>query len=185
MTASHIDWLRHDLTITGPTEPIRKFQQAASGPGGIPWHYPDLDLVEEDQVHALIGPPDFSPGLRPAAARTLARQLRHAVETHHQRVLAAEHSHACPLSLHALLPIPPALLRRGPNDPDTIAWRQTHWGTLHALRHPRLRAGASQRAARLDYEFWSADWSPWPALASLRTLWPTLVFDLRPDYRDA
>jgi hypothetical protein len=30
--------------------------------------------------------------------------------------------------------------------------------------------------------FWSADWSPWQALARLRRAWPDLSLDLQPDY---
>jgi hypothetical protein len=32
--------------------------------------------------------------------------------------------------------------------------------------------------------FWSADWTPWPALLALRERWPGLRFDLRPLYDD-
>ena len=50
---------------------------AGGGRGGaIPWHLPDLDLAEEDRVLSLVKPPDGSPGLRIAAARVLAPQLR-------------------------------------------------------------------------------------------------------------
>ena len=30
--------------------------------------------------------------------------------------------------------------------------------------------------------FWSADWTPWRALAQLAARWPTLRFALRPSY---
>ncbi len=70
------DWLRHDLSISGPVPDVAALRQAAAGAGVIPWVYPDLDHWEEDQVHALVQPPDGSAGLSPAAARVLARQLR-------------------------------------------------------------------------------------------------------------
>jgi hypothetical protein len=183
------DWLRHDLVVTGPTIAITAFQSAAAGAGAIPWHHPDQHLEEEDRFLALVNPPDGSPGMRVAAARVLARQLRDAMDTHRQRVIAlAGRSRACPLDLHALLPVPLGVLSRGPDDPVSIAWLRRHWGVVQALRHVRLRATTldrrQRRSARLDYAFWSADWSPWAALIALRTHWPTLVFDLRPDYDD-
>jgi hypothetical protein len=59
---------------------------------------------------------------------------------------------------------------------------------VQALRHVRLRADPPdrrlRRSARLDYAFWSPDWSPWAALLTLRAHWPALMFDLRPDYGD-
>jgi len=30
--------------------------------------------------------------------------------------------------------------------------------------------------------FWSADWTPWQALAQVAAHWPTLRFDTRPTY---
>lgn len=82
------DWLRHDLLVTGPAEGVAALAAAAAGAGAVSWAHPDLDLEEEDRVHALLRPPDGSPGLGLAGARALARALRSAVETHHQRVAA-------------------------------------------------------------------------------------------------
>jgi hypothetical protein len=183
----HADWLRHELIITGPAPNVAALRRAASGAGSIPWVYPDLDHWEEDRVHALVQPPDGSAGLPPAAARVLARQLRTAIEVHHQRVLAAG-SKPCPFDLHALVPVPSDILRRGPDDPASQAWLQTYWGTTHALRHVRLRINQvdrrQRRSARLQVEFWAADWTPWPAFAALRDRYPVLKFDVRPDYSD-
>jgi hypothetical protein len=184
----HTDWLRHELVVSGPPADVAAFRIAAEGAGAIPWRYPDLDLDEEDRVHALLHPPDGSAGLRVAAARVLARQLRGAVEAHQDRVTAAVgRSRLCPLDLHALLPVPGQVLRQGPDDPGSVAWLRANWGVIHALRQVRLRDDPPDRrrrhAARLRYEFWSADWTPWAALLALRTRWP-LVFDLRPDYGD-
>lgn len=188
LSLPHTDWLRHDLVVTGPPADIAAFRTMAEGAGAIPWHYPDLDLEEEDRVHALVHPPDGSPGLRLAAARVLARQLRGAIDVHQDRVAAAVgRSRACPFDLHALLPVPDRILRRGPDDPASIAWLRHHWGVLRALRHVRLRADPQdrrlRRSARLRYEFWSADWTPWAAVTAIRKAWP-LVFDVRPDYGD-
>ncbi len=183
------DWLRHELVVTGPAEAVAALREAAAGAGGIPWAYPDLDQDEEDRVYALLHPPDGSSGMNLHDARALARLLRGAVETHQVRVTSAHgRSRACPFDLHALVPVPDRLLRLGPDDPASIAWLRQHWGTTRALRHVRLREEASdrrlRRSARLRYEFWSSDWTPWAAFATLRTRWPALVFDLRPDYGD-
>ncbi|MGH2928450.1 MAG: hypothetical protein ACRDL8_09625 [Solirubrobacteraceae bacterium] len=175
------DWLRHDLTVTGPATDVALFRKAAVGTGAIPWAYPDLGEREEDRTYALIHPPDGSAGLSLAAARALARQLRDAVEAHHQRALAAAPS-SCPFDLHALVPVPAEILALGPDDPRSLSWLQTHWGTTWALRRGRLLPGRRQRrAARLRYEFWSADWTPWPAFQTLRERFPTLCFAIRPD----
>jgi hypothetical protein len=185
----HTDWLRHDVFVSGPPAAIAAFEVAAAGAGAIPWQYPDLDQEQEDRVHVLLHPPDGSPGLRLAAARVLARQLREAVALHQDRVAeAAGRSRACPFDLQALVPVPPSILRRGPDDPESIAWLRAHWGVVRALRHVRLRAEPPdrrlRRAARLRYEFWSADWTPWAASLAVGKAWPTLVFDVRPDYGD-
>jgi hypothetical protein len=185
----HTDWLRHDLTVSGPAEDVAAFAAAAAGAGVIPWEYPDLDQWEEDRMHMLLHPPDGSVGLPVASARALARALRAAMADHHARAVAqAGQSRACPLDLHALLPLPASVARQGPDDPASRAWLRRHWGTVEPLRHVRQRVIAldrrRRRTARLDYEFWSADWTPWAALTALRRRWPRLVFDLRPDYGD-
>ena len=54
----HTDWLRHVLIVTGPVADVTALREAAAGAGAIPWAYPDLDRWEEDQVHALVQPPD-------------------------------------------------------------------------------------------------------------------------------
>jgi hypothetical protein len=182
------DWLGHALHASGPKADVAAFAAAAAGGGGIPWAYPDLDLIEEDQVFSLMHPPDGSAGLSLAAARVLARQLRGAVETHHHRVLgAAEQRRGCPFDLHSLVPIPSAVLRQGPDDPGSRRWLWEHWGTTRALRHvlmaePDPPDRRARRVAALHFTFWSADWTPWAALIAIRKAWPTLVFDLRPQY---
>ncbi len=184
----HTDWLRHDLIVTGPAPDVALLRATAAGAGAIPWAYPDLDRWEEDRVHALVQPPDGSAGFSAAAARVLARQLRTAVESHHQRVLAAARSKPCPFDLHAIVPMPPDILQAGPDDPASHAWLQQYWGTTRALRQVRLRTDQAERrqrrSARLEVKFWAADWTPWPVFAVLRDRYPALRFDVRPDYGD-
>jgi hypothetical protein len=189
LALAHTDWLRHDLLVTGPPAAIAAFEAAAAGAAAIPWQYPDLDQDQEERVYALMHPPDGSPGLRLAAARVLARQLHEAVAVHQDRVLeAAGRSRACPFDLHALVPVPASILRLGPDAADSIAWLRAHWGVVRALRHVRLRGEPPdrrlRRSARLAYEFWSADWTPWAAFVAIGQAWPALVFDVRPDYGD-
>ena len=181
------DWLRHVLTVTGPAHDIDAFQKAAAGAGAIPWVYPDLELLEEDRFARLLHPPDGSPGLSLMGARSLASQLRTAMEANQRRVVAlAGHSRVCPLDLHTLLPVPDGILQLGPDDPESLVWLRTEWGVVRALRHVRLRAANAdrrlRRSGRLEYAFWSADWTPWAAIRTLRQRFSTLVLDIRPDY---
>ena len=94
----------------------------------------------------------------------------------------------CPLDLHRLIAVPARVLRLGPDNPASLRWLQTHWGTSQALRHVRVLDGDADRRRRrtavVTYAFYSADWSPWQALLRLRADWPSLVFELRPEYGD-
>lgn len=187
----HTDWLHHRLTVTGPAPVLAGFQTAARGSGVIPWTL-DLDRLEEDWLHLLAAPP--APQQRTLSlrgARILAGQLRAAVARRHDLAVAqVERSRACPLDLHRLVPIPEALLRRGPDTPAALDWLWRHWGTTLALRHVAVDAAA--RASRPDRQrdgetvllltFWSADWTPWRALHSAALRWPELRFDIRPSY---
>ncbi|WP_158745246.1 hypothetical protein [Acidisphaera sp. L21] len=181
------DWLRHNLIVTGSADAVTSFRTAASGASAIPWVSPDLDLLEEDRVMALVHPPDGSAGLSLAGARALAGQIRSAIEVNQQRAAAAiGRVRSCPFDLHALLPVPDRILHLGPDDPASIAWLRTHWGVVQALRHVRLKTGGDdrrlRRSARVEFEFWSPDWTPWSAIQAVRRRWPALVFDIRPDY---
>jgi hypothetical protein len=187
LSLPNTDWLRHVLIVSGPAEDVATFQMAAAGLGAIPWLSPDLDLLEEDRVMALLHPPDGSVGLTLAGARALARQLRSAIEANQQRVAAAIGGvRTCPFDLYALLPVPDCILALGPDDAASLAWLRTHWGVVQALRHVRLKTGREdrrlRRSARVEFEFWAADWTPWAAMQAVRQRWPTLVFDIRPDY---
>lgn len=185
----HTDWLRHDLAVTGPAGDVASFREAAAGAGAIPWHYPDATLEEEDRVHRLLQPPDGSMGLSLQGARALARMLRGAAEARHSRVVdaVARGERSCPFDLHVLLPVPDRILRLGPDDPVSLDWLWAHWGTGRALRQVRLRddglIGRTRHSGRLHGEFFAADWTPWAAFRALRSRWPELVIDVRPDYR--
>jgi hypothetical protein len=195
---AHTDWLHHRLLITGPEADLAALRTAAAGAGTVPWQL-DFDRAEEDLFHLLVVPPAPAGSrgaparsLSLAGARILAGQLREAAARRHALAIAqVGHSRACPFDLHALLPVPDALLRRGPDDPEALAWLWAHWGTTQAPRHVAEDAAAGaalQRTREAPGEavwvltFWSADWTPWPALAQLAASWPTLRFDARPTY---
>ena len=175
------DWLRHTLTLSGPSAEVAAFQLKAPGPSTIPWH---LDLDHEEMrllaLMAAAGP----------AARGLARELRVQLAAHQERVLAAAAlpGGGCPLDLHRLVPIPSRLLMLGADAPESRLWLWTHWGTLQPLRHVRVLEHVAdarlKRAARVAWEFWSADWTPWRAITRLRQDWPGLMFDVRPRYEN-
>jgi hypothetical protein len=189
---AHTDWLHHHLAITGPDAALAVFRAAAAGAGIIPWQL-DRDRIAEDCFHLLAAPPPPQQrSLSLAGARILAGQLRDAVARRHDlAVTRVGHSRACPFDLHALVPVPEDILRRGPDDVVSLAWLWQHWGTTQALRHVAdepVAAGEEQRrqsgagAADIHLRFWSADWSPWRALTQIAACWPALRFDLRPAY---
>jgi hypothetical protein len=181
------DWLHHRLTITGPAAEVGRFRQAAAGAGIIPWHL-DLDRLEEEYFHLLVAPDQRS--LSVAGARIFAHQLREAVARRHDMAVSrVGRTAACPFDLHALLPVPDDILRLGPDDPQALAWLWINWGTTEALRyvgltisHPGEAGDKLLADAALRVEFWSADWTPWRALMTLRVQWPALRFDIRPTY---
>jgi len=184
---AHTDWLFHHLSVSGADRDVAAFRTAAAGPGDIPWHL-DLDRLEEDWFHRLVAPPvPQQRSLSLDGARILAGQLRAAVARRHE--LAMAQGKACPLDLHALVPVPDDVLRRGPDDAMSLAWLWAHWGTTRALRQVVEDAATQDRrrppaggAAALHLTFWSADWTPWRALTRIAARWPALHFDLRPIY---
>ena len=149
--------------------------------------------MEEDAFHLLVAPPPPQRrSLSVAGARVLAAQLRDAAGQRHAAAAAqVGRSSACPFDLHTLVPVPGAILGLGPEHPDAVRWLWEHWGTTQALRrvqedrfavlgrHPVLRR--DPQAVHLS--FWSADWTPWRALAAIASAWPRLEFQIRPDYR--
>jgi hypothetical protein len=190
---AHTDWLYHHLTVTGPADGVATFARAAAGAGVIPWQL-DLDRLAEDFFYALVAPPaPQQRSLSLPGARILAGQLGEAVARRHALAVAqAGRSRACPFDLHALLPVPAALLRCGPDDPEALAWLWRHWGTTAALRHVRPitdsvpdESPLPPGKAAFRVSFWSADWTPWRALVQLADHWPALRFTLQPRYNGA
>jgi hypothetical protein len=184
---AHPDWLFHRLSVSGSRADLTAFRAAAAGAGTIPWQL-DLARMEEDFFHLLIAPPR---SLSLSGARILANQLQAAVaERHALAVARVGQSQACPFDLHVLVPVPVAMLQRGPDDPAALAWLWQHWGTTQALRHVSIDT-AAETAARLALApgeatfvvtFWSTDWTPWRAPARIATEWPRLRFETRPIY---
>jgi hypothetical protein len=189
---AHTDWLHHHLTVTGPAPELAAFQAAAAGAGVIPWQL-DPDRLAEDFLHLLVAPPPpHQRSLSLPGARILAGQLRDAVARRHDlAVTRVGRSRACPFDLHALVPVPAEILRRGPDDPVSLAWLWQHWGTTRELRHviedpapspePRRRPAAGGMR-EIQVSFWSADWSPWRALARIAAGFPALRFALCPEH---
>ena len=193
---AHTDWLYHRLSIVGPTADLADFRVAAAGSGTVPW-YLDLDRMAEDIFHLLVAPPIRAGSLVPpvrslslTGARILADQLCAAAARRHALAVGrVGHSRACPFDLHALIPVPNSVLRCGPDGPAALDWLWSHWGTTQPLRHvEEVVVGATMRAWSAAGEgawavaFWSADWTPWRALAQMTTRWPALRFDMRPLY---
>lgn len=186
---AHTDWLHHRLEVSGPCEPVAAFQAAACGAGVVPWQL-DLDRMEEDLFLLLAAPPPPQRRrLSLAGARVLAGQLRDAVAARQEAAASlVGRSRACPLDLHALVPLPPEVLRLGPDHPDALAWLWAQWGATAALRHvavapaPALRTPVPAGIATVRFTFWSADWTPWRALAVVAARWPAVRFELRPSY---
>ena len=186
---AHTDWLHHQLTIRGPSGVVAALRASAAGAGIIPWRL-DLERSEEDWFHLLMAPPaPQQRSLSAAGARILAGQLRDAAERRHELALSSVgRSRACPFDLHALLPVPDSVLHLGPDHPDALGWLWRHWGTTQALRHVSDVVAEVQPAAEAEViwrlSFWSADWTPWRALATLVGRWPQLRFEARLHYDD-
>jgi hypothetical protein len=184
---AHTDWLLHHLVVEGPADALAAFRATAAGAGIIPWHL-DLDRVEEDVFLRLAAPQGQARTLSLDGARLLAAELRDAVARRHARAVAqAGRSQACCFDLHALVPVPEAILRLEPDHPESLLWLWTQWGTTEALRHvaraPDPNGGAPATAATVfRVSFWSADWTPWRALATVQARFPALRFEVQPRY---
>lgn len=181
-------WTYHRLAVSGPACEVTAFADAARGPGVIPWRL-DLDAVEEGVFALAVSQPPAKRSLTVEGCRVLARQFRDRVAAHHAKaaaLVAEERGRACPFDLHALLPIPEAVLQLGPIHPRALAWLREHWGTTDGLRRvvTQERPGAGRRLPRghgvVGYGFFTAaDELPRPALSRLGARWPELRFALR------
>ncbi|MDR3418809.1 MAG: hypothetical protein P4L83_21755 [Nevskia sp.] len=172
------DWLQTTLSVTGPAAERAAFREIAAGAGVGPWAV-DYDRLEEDWFYLLMAPPPPHRAISVQGARILARRLREAAWARHEEALGrVGASRACPFDLHRLLPVPADILHLGEDHPKALAWLWEHWGTTWPLR--RVERLPDETAFRV--RFWSADWTPWPALAGLSARWPRLCLEIRPAY---
>jgi hypothetical protein len=179
------DWLQTTLTVAGPDDHLAAFRAAAAGAGMVPWAM-DYDRLEEDWFHLLMRTPPHRRSISARGARILARQLREAAWARREAALSrAGAAQACPFDLHALAPVPGEILRLGEDAPEALAWLWRHWGTTWPLRRVETLPAAAPPLtgeAVFRVRFWSADWSPWPALLRICARWPALRLAVRPAY---
>ena len=181
------DWLFNELAVLGPAHELAALRSAARGAGVIPWER-DFDMLEEDLFLLLVQRRDNEAALGPTSAHALARRVRTLAEQAGQRARQdCSSARSAAFDLHALLPVPPDILRLGPEHPQARRWLWTTWGTTRSLRRvaePLVTNTVSTRnpveGDRWRVDFWSADWSPWLALQTLASKWPRLHFRLRP-----
>jgi hypothetical protein len=186
MPAAAPDWLYHHLTISGPADSLQSFAAAARGSGITPWQL-DYAAIEEDVFVRAVSQPASLRNLTVEGCRILARQFREKVEMRQARAAALiGQSVACPFDLHALLPVPDAILRLGPTHPDALAWLAVHWGVTDRLRQVGVRDTAStgRRLKRghavIGYGFFTDGETPHAAVGHCETRWPALRFMLAP-----
>jgi hypothetical protein len=179
------DWLFHHLTISGPAALVDAFAVAARGSGVTPWQL-DYAAIEEDVFARAVSQPAGRRTLTVAGCRILARQFRETVEAHQGRAAAlVGQRFACPFDLHALLPVPAAILLLGPAHPAALAWLTAHWGITDRLRQVAVRdnATAGRRLPAghtvIGYSFFTHRETPAAAIAHLVTRWPALRFVLQ------
>jgi hypothetical protein len=179
------DWWFHHLTISGPAVTVDSFAAAARGSGITPWQL-DYAAIEDDIFVRAVSQPASRRGLTVEGCRILARQFREKVEVRQARAAAlVGQSLACPFDLHALLPVPAAILLLGPTHPTAVSWLTAHWGITDRLRQVSLRDKATT-GRRLPaghkvtgYSFFANQETPDAAIAELATRWPTLRFVLQ------
>ena len=179
-------WRCHHLTVSGPAADVAAFAGAARGSGVTPWQL-DLAALEEDVFNLAAAQPVPPRTLTIDGCRILARQFRARVEARQAKAAALVGcSRACPFDLHALLPVPAAILQLGPTHPTALAWLSAQWGVTDRLRQvaerPRPTTGRRLPAghAVAGYSFFTADETPHAAIAALGARWPALRFVLRP-----
>ncbi len=177
------DWLAHRLIVDGPADALLTFRRAAAGSGMVAWWWDD-DALAEDWFHLLLAGPHRS--ISAIGARLLANTMRDAVQQARDHAVENSQFKRCPFDLNALMPVPAALLRRGADDPSSLDWLWRHWGTTWPLRRvqvlvPELNADGTTNC-RFVCSFHAADWTPWPALANLRSRFPSLDIRVIPLY---
>ena len=180
---SDTTFLYAHLTVAGPEREVGEFERRARGPGVIPWYF-DGDVLEEDIFLMAIQAPDRS--LTVEGCRILAHQFRLRAEERHSQVLALVEAGntRCPLDLHALLPVPESLLRRGLSDSRSRAWLRKQWGVETALckvvvlPEKKNQSTKSIKNRALQYGFFSEKSLPERAVRRLTELWPALHFTL-------
>ena len=172
------DWIQQTLRVSGPSRDVAALREAALGAGRIPWQL-DLRRLEEDWTTRLMAMDATQRELSAREVRLLTRELRETVEARIWRKAGREEERSCPFDLHVLVPIPNDLLARGPGDPAVLQWLWENWGTTWGLRGVEditalLRSRGLTGRDVAAYRFWSADWTPWRAIETLRVRWPTL-----------
>jgi hypothetical protein len=179
-------WLYHHLAVSGPEAAVNEFAAAARGAGVVPWHF-DGAVFEEDVFHLAAGVPARERSLSIEGCHILARQFRTLVEDHLARAAARVGSgKECPFDLHALLPVPAAILALGATHPDALAWLAANWGVTDRLRQVAVRpnATAGRRLPRghavIGYGFFTPGETPHRAIVTLAARFAALRFGLRP-----
>jgi hypothetical protein len=179
-------WLYHHLTISGPAADVAAFAEAARGSGILPWRV-EAARIEEDIFNLAASQPAAIRSLTIEGCRILARQFRDRVEERAAQAAArVGRSRACPFDLHSLLPVPMAILARGPAHPEALAWLTARWGITDSPRQVAERPGATagRRLPRghqvIGYSFFTAQETPQAAIVELGRRWSALRFDLQP-----
>jgi hypothetical protein len=180
-----LDWWFHHLTISGPTGVVDAFAAAARGSGITPWQL-DYAAIDDDIFARAVSQPASRRSLTVEGCRILARQFREKIEMRQARAAAlVGQSLACPFDLHALLPVPAAILLLGPMHPTAVSWLTAHWGITDRLRQVSLRdkatTGRRLPASHkvIGYSFFAHQETPDAAIAELAFHWPTLRFVLQ------
>ena len=149
-------------------------------------------MLEEDIFNLAASQPPARRNLTIAGCRILARQFRERVERRQGRAAArVGRGQDCRFDLHALLPVPDAILELGPTHPEALAWLAARWGVTDRLRQVTLlkRPKPGRRLPKghavTGYGFFttgdgSGGETPTVAIATLGARWPSLHLRLQP-----
>jgi hypothetical protein len=77
----------------------------------------------------------------------------------------------CPFDLHALLPVPDAILGLGPTHPEALVWLASHWGVTDRLREAfatAMEAALADRTGERTTEL--GRWGGWLVIAATLAL---------------